>query len=115
MDEADRLLDLGFHATLNTILGFLPKQRRTGLFSATQTREVESLARAGLRNPVAVTVKEKVILLEIWQCITIILANIVIFLEFEQWWFKNTCIPSQLLHGKCQLVHNCIQLNCIIN
>ena len=62
MDEADRLLDLGFHATLNTILGFLPKQRRTGLFSATQTREVESLARAGLRNPVAVTVKEKVLL-----------------------------------------------------
>lgn len=59
LDEADRLLDLGFHATLNTILGFLPKQRRTGLFSATQTREVESLARAGLRNPVAVTVKEK--------------------------------------------------------
>ena len=62
MDEADRLLDLGFHATLNTILGFLPKQRRTGLFSATQTREVENLARAGLRNPVAVTVKEKVFL-----------------------------------------------------
>lgn len=61
LDEADRLLDLGFHATLNTILGFLPKQRRTGLFSATQTREVESLARAGLRNPVAVTVKEKVL------------------------------------------------------
>ncbi|XP_069789595.1 ATP-dependent RNA helicase DDX55 isoform X3 [Narcine bancroftii] len=44
---------------LNTILGFLPKQRRTGLFSATQTNEVENLVRAGLRNPVRITVKEK--------------------------------------------------------
>ncbi len=60
MDEADRLLDLGFEPTLNTILERLPKQRRTGLFSATQTTEVENLARAGLRNPVAVNVKEKV-------------------------------------------------------
>ena len=38
----------------------LPKQRRTGLFSATQTTEVENLVRAGLRNPVGVTVKERV-------------------------------------------------------
>lgn len=37
LDEADRLLDLGFEASLNTILSYLPKQRRTGLFSATQT------------------------------------------------------------------------------
>ncbi|XP_072908111.1 ATP-dependent RNA helicase DDX55 [Hemitrygon akajei] len=59
LDEADRLLDLGFEASLNTILGFLPKQRRTGLFSATQTDEVETLVRAGLRNPVRITVKEK--------------------------------------------------------
>ncbi|XP_058940608.2 ATP-dependent RNA helicase DDX55-like [Pocillopora verrucosa] len=59
LDEADRLLDLGFEASLNTILGFLPKQRRTGLFSATQTDEVEALVRAGLRNPVRVTVREK--------------------------------------------------------
>ncbi|KAM4053958.1 ATP-dependent RNA helicase DDX55 [Anomaloglossus baeobatrachus] len=59
LDEADRLLDLGFEASINTILGFLPKQRRTGLFSATQTQEVENLVRAGLRNPVRITVKEK--------------------------------------------------------
>lgn len=59
LDEADRLLDMGFEASLNTILGYLPKQRRTGLFSATQTQEVENLVRAGLRNPVRITVKEK--------------------------------------------------------
>lgn len=45
--------------SLNTILGYLPKQRRTGLFSATQTQELEKLVRAGLRNPVRVAVKEK--------------------------------------------------------
>ncbi|XP_039735200.1 ATP-dependent RNA helicase DDX55 [Pteropus medius] len=59
LDEADRLLDMGFEASINTILEFLPKQRRTGLFSATQTQEVESLVRAGLRNPVRVSVREK--------------------------------------------------------
>ncbi|XP_017785083.1 PREDICTED: ATP-dependent RNA helicase DDX55 [Nicrophorus vespilloides] len=59
LDEADRLLDLGFEKSIATILSYLPKQRRTGLFSATQTKEVESLIRAGLRNPVSVSVKEK--------------------------------------------------------
>ncbi|KAM4634546.1 ATP-dependent RNA helicase DDX55 [Polymixia lowei] len=59
LDEADRLLDMGFEASLNAILSYLPKQRRTGLFSATQTQEVEKLVRAGLRNPVRITVKEK--------------------------------------------------------
>lgn len=59
LDEADRLLDLGFESCINTILSYLPKQRRTGLFSATQTKEVKDLVRAGLRNPVWVAVKEK--------------------------------------------------------
>lgn len=59
LDEADRLLDMGFATSINTILGYLPKQRRTGLFSATQTDQVEALIRAGLRNPVRIAVKEK--------------------------------------------------------
>ncbi|XP_045454031.1 probable ATP-dependent RNA helicase DDX55 homolog [Melitaea cinxia] len=59
LDEADRLLDLGFSVTLTTILQYLPRQRRTGLFSATQTKELQDLVRAGLRNPVLISVKEK--------------------------------------------------------
>eukprot|EP00501_MAST-03F_sp_TOSAG23-6_P001772 GSMAST32.ASY1.ANO1.1850.1 assembled CDS len=51
LDEADVLLDLGFHQTVTDLLTILPKQRRTGLFSATQTKGVVALARAGLRNP----------------------------------------------------------------
>lgn len=50
LDEADRLLDLGFEKTLTTILQYLPRQRRTGLFSATQTKDVVQLVRAGLRK-----------------------------------------------------------------
>lgn len=59
LDEADRLLDLGFKGDLQRILGYLPKQRRTGLFSASMSEAVNELIRVGLRNPqrVAVTVK----------------------------------------------------------
>lgn len=57
LDEADTLLDMGFKATIDQILVRLPKQRRTGLFSATQTQEVKALARAGLRNPATICVK----------------------------------------------------------
>jgi ATP-dependent RNA helicase DDX55/SPB4 len=58
LDEADRLLSMGFAAQVGSILRRLPKQRRTGLFSATQTEEVAELARAGLRNPVRITVRD---------------------------------------------------------
>ena len=45
LDEADRLLSLGFASTVNSIMSALPKQRRTGLFSATQTKDVQKLTR----------------------------------------------------------------------
>ncbi|GBE82071.1 ATP-dependent rRNA helicase SPB4 [Sparassis crispa] len=59
LDEADRLLDLGFQNTLNRILTHLPKQRRTGLFSATMTDAdaLSELVRVGLRNPARIVVK----------------------------------------------------------
>ncbi|GAA5932305.1 ATP-dependent RNA helicase SPB4 [Sporobolomyces koalae] len=57
MDEADRLLDLGFTPTLTRLLDHLPKQRRTGLFSATMSDALSQLVRVGLRNPVRIVVK----------------------------------------------------------
>ncbi|KAI0006105.1 DEAD-domain-containing protein [Russula compacta] len=59
LDEADRLLDLGFQQSLARILSRLPKQRRTGLFSATMTDAdaMSELVRAGLRNPARIVVK----------------------------------------------------------
>jgi ATP-dependent RNA helicase DDX55/SPB4 len=59
MDEADRLLDLGFKDDLQRILSRLPKQRRTGLFSASVSEAVDQLIRVGLRNPVRINVKVK--------------------------------------------------------
>lgn len=48
---------MGFQKQINSIISRLPKIRRTGLFSATQTEAVEELAKAGLRNPVRVEVR----------------------------------------------------------
>ncbi|KAM0428944.1 hypothetical protein ACHAPT_006747 [Fusarium lateritium] len=59
LDEADRLLDLGFKPDLQKILSHLPKQRRTGLFSASVSEAVGEIIRVGLRNPVKIEVKVK--------------------------------------------------------
>ena len=59
LDEADRLLDLGFKQDLQKIITRLPKQRRTGLFSASVSEAVHEIVHVGLRNPVRVTVKVK--------------------------------------------------------
>ncbi|KAK4101924.1 DEAD-domain-containing protein [Parathielavia hyrcaniae] len=59
MDEADRLLDLGFSQELTRILGYVPKQRRTGLFSASLSEAVERLITVGLLYPHKITVRVK--------------------------------------------------------
>lgn len=59
LDEADRLLDLGFKDDLTKIINLLPKQRRTGLFSASVSEAVDQLIRVGLRNPVRIAVRVK--------------------------------------------------------
>lgn len=59
MDEADRILDLGFQKTVNAIIENLPKSRQTLLFSATQTRNVSDLARLSLKDPEYVSVHEQ--------------------------------------------------------
>ncbi|TDZ39266.1 ATP-dependent rRNA helicase RRP3 [Colletotrichum spinosum] len=56
MDEADRLLDMDFGPSIDKILKFIPRERRTFLFSATMSSKIESLQRASLRDPVRVSV-----------------------------------------------------------
>ncbi|CAI7108792.1 ATV_collapsed_G0017010.mRNA.1.CDS.1 [Saccharomyces cerevisiae] len=59
MDEADRLLDMSFIKDTEKILRLLPKQRRTGLFSATMRSAGSDIFKTGLRNPVRITVNSK--------------------------------------------------------
>ncbi|KAH0990820.1 hypothetical protein GBA52_002303 [Prunus armeniaca] len=59
LDEADRCLDSGFEATLNAIISQLPNRRQTFLFSATQTKSVQHLARLSLKDPEYLSVHEK--------------------------------------------------------
>ncbi|ELR21347.1 atpdependent rna helicase ddx10, putative [Acanthamoeba castellanii str. Neff] len=59
LDEADRILDMGFEKTVNSIVESLPRTRQTLLFSATQTRSVKQLARLSLKNPEYIAVHEQ--------------------------------------------------------
>lgn len=56
LDEADRILDMGFQRDVDAIVEYLPRERQTLLFSATQSRKVSDLARLSLQDPEYVSV-----------------------------------------------------------
>lgn len=57
LDEADRLLDPNFQPDLQKILDLVPKERRTGLFSASVSEAVNELVRVGMRYPFKITAR----------------------------------------------------------
>ncbi len=57
LDEADRMLDMGFIADMKLILSKMPADRHTLFFSATMSKEIENLIHTFLREPVSISVK----------------------------------------------------------
>lgn len=58
LDEADRMLDMGFIHDMRKILGKVPTDRQTLLFSATMTKDAEGLVNEFMKNPVSISVKK---------------------------------------------------------
>ncbi|XP_044217599.1 probable ATP-dependent RNA helicase DDX10 [Thunnus albacares] len=130
LDEADRILDMGFADTLNAIVENLPTTRQTLLFSATQTKSVKDLARLSLKDPEYVWVHEKAkfstpatleqsyVLCELHQKVNMLYSFIRSHLQKKtivffacckevQYLFRTFCrlrpgIPVLALHGKQQ-------------
>uniref|UniRef100_A0A8C6Z9S3 ATP-dependent RNA helicase n=1 Tax=Nothoprocta perdicaria TaxID=30464 RepID=A0A8C6Z9S3_NOTPE len=142
LDEADRILDMGFADTMNAIIENLPKKRQTLLFSATQTKSVKDLARLSLKDPEYVWVHEKAkfstpatldqnyIVCELQQKINMLYSflrshlkkkSIVFFASCKevQYLFRVFCklqpgVPVLALHGKQHQIKRMEVYNCFL-
>jgi superfamily II DNA/RNA helicase len=56
LDEADRMLDMGFHDDIQKIITYLPKERQTLMFSATMPPKIRELAKKVLQDPVEINI-----------------------------------------------------------
>jgi ATP-dependent RNA helicase DDX55/SPB4 len=59
LDEGDKLLGYGFEGVITRILSCIPRQRRTGLFTATLDDSIKKLSKLSLRNPITIQIDEE--------------------------------------------------------
>ncbi len=90
LDEADRMLDMGFYDAIDDIIAFCPKPRQTLLFSATYPAEIKKLASQFMRQPKRIIVEEKQTELAIEQ----------VFYELNHSSHKFPLLKTVLLHHK---------------
>lgn len=57
LDEADRMLDIGFHDDIMNIISFLPKERQTLMFSATMPPKIRSMSKHIMKNPLEIALE----------------------------------------------------------
>lgn len=88
LDEADRMLDMGFLDAMTKVIASCPKQRQTLLFSATYPNEIKHLASEFMISPEKVVIEEAAEDLDIEQC----------FYEVENKTDKFSALKSLLLH-----------------
>ena len=90
LDEADRMLDMGFFEAMKAVIAFCPKSRQTLLFSATFPAEIKQLSGQFMRNPKRVEIEEVQAELDIEQ----------LFYEVPHSTNKFPLLKSLLLHYK---------------
>lgn len=125
LDEADRILDMGFSKTLNAIVSQLPKKRQTLLFSATQTRSVQDLARLSLKDPEYLSVhaesavatparlQQTAIIVPLEQKIDMLWSFIKTHLNAKILVFLSSCKQVKFVYESFKKLHPGIPVRCL--
>ena len=113
LDEADRMLDMGFLRDIKKITGLLPEKRQSLLFSATFSREIRNLAADFLYNPVSVETAPKnstveVIDQKVYRVAKTLKTGLIIKLISEGNW-KQVLVFTRTKHGANRLCKKMIK------